>query len=122
MPVCYEALKKSLMRGGADCDISVWAVDKARSRVLKLRYLEVALFGSREATIALSLGRKPKDSKEKGIDSREAATAACAASNCCHRFAALGFVASNSLGLRPRLRAVATTWLKTRNIKMRKPG
>ena len=49
---------------------------------------EDALFGSREATVAYILGRKPKASKEKGTGSREAAAAACPASICCRRYAA----------------------------------
>ena len=65
------------------------------------------------------IGRKPKDSEEKGDGSRKAAAAVCPASICCRRCAALGIVGSNSLGLRPRLYAVATTWLETRNIKKR---
>jgi hypothetical protein len=67
---------------------------------------------SREATAAHSLGRKPKDSGGQCAISREAATAIFATSICCRRFAANASFPLFSLGLRPRLYAVATTWLK----------
>ncbi len=54
-----------------------------------LARFDVAPFGSREATIAHSLGRKPKDSEEEEEGSREAAVAVRPASICCRRFAAL---------------------------------
>ena len=85
-------------------------VERGDGALPSVARFDVALFGSREATIACSLGRKPKVSREKGNGSREAATAVCAAAIRCRRFAALGVVASNPLGLRPRLRAVATTF------------
>jgi hypothetical protein len=87
----------------------------------------VANFDSREATTACSLGRKPKGFESRSPNSREEATAvdssrqqSTAVDSSRQLIKSLpplranGILSLLSLGLRPRLDAVTTSWLEMR--------
>jgi hypothetical protein len=77
----------------------------------------VANFDSREATTACSLGRKPKGFESRSPNSREEATAVDSSRQLIKSLPPLranGILSLLSLGLRPRLDAVTTSWLEMR--------
>ena len=82
-----------------------------------LTLFEVTHFRSREATAARSLGRKPRETRKQRLAAkrRQQSTPrqfAVAAARLPNSFR------SNSLGLRPRLSAVGTPWLKSATSKL----
>jgi hypothetical protein len=77
-----------------------------------LAIIELSRFRNREAMAAHSRGRKPTGTKRKTSFSREAATGHSAQSIAAAASRLTTFLVSISAGLRPQLRAAATSWLK----------